>query len=80
MTASENPTIDRDRILADTARILEVEVDDIDPAVSLVDQGLDSVRLMALVEQWRDGGADVDFVTLATEPDLELWYSLLDPR
>lgn len=69
--------IDRTTILADTARILEVEPDELDPTVNLVDQGLDSVRLMALVEQWRSAGADVDFVSLASEPDLEQWCVLL---
>lgn len=73
-------SLDRDTILADTAQILEVDVAEIDPSVSLVDQGLDSVRLMALVEHWRDSGADVDFVSLASEPDLEQWFTLLEPR
>ncbi|NKS66557.1 phosphopantetheine-binding protein [Prescottella equi] len=73
-------SLDRDTILADTAQILEVDVAEIDPSVSLVDQGLDSVRLMALVERWRDSGADVDFVSLASEPDLEQWITLLEPR
>ncbi|MFM1724320.1 MULTISPECIES: phosphopantetheine-binding protein [Rhodococcus] len=72
--------LDRDTILADTAQILEVDVAEIDTSVSLVDQGLDSVRLMALVERWRDSGADVDFVSLASEPDLEQWITLLEPR
>ena len=73
-------SLDRNTILADTAQILEVDVAEIDPSVSLVDQGLDSVRLMALVERWRDSGADVDFVSLASEPDLEQWFALLGPR
>ncbi|MFZ2526337.1 MAG: phosphopantetheine-binding protein [Rhodococcus sp. (in: high G+C Gram-positive bacteria)] len=69
--------LDRVTVLADTARILEVELDELDPSVSLVDQGLDSVRLMALVEHWRGAGAEVDFVSLASEPDLEQWCALL---
>ncbi|MFD3810193.1 phosphopantetheine-binding protein [Rhodococcus sp. NPDC058639] len=69
--------LDRATILADTARILEVEPDELDPTVNLVDQGLDSVRLMALIEQWRGAGADIDFVSLASEPDLEQWCALL---
>lgn len=73
-------SLDRDTILADTAQILDVDVAEIDLSVSLVDQGLDSVRLMALVERWRDSGADVDFVSLAAEPDLEQWFALLGPR
>lgn len=68
---------DRTTILADIAGILELEADELDESVSLVDQGLDSVRLMALVEQWRAAGVDVDFVSLASEPDLTQWVALL---
>lgn len=68
---------DRSTILADIARTLELEPDELDTSASLVDQGLDSVRLMALVEHWRGGGVDVDFVSLASEPDLEQWITLL---
>lgn len=68
---------DRSTILADIARTLELEPDELDTSASLVDQGLDSVRLMALVEHWRGDGVDVDFVSLASEPDLEQWITLL---
>ncbi|MDV3205737.1 phosphopantetheine-binding protein [Rhodococcus sp. DMF-1] len=78
--SAQSGTVDRETIRTDVARLLEIEADELDPAVSLVDQGLDSVRLMALVERWRDAGADVDFVSLATEPQLEAWYDLLTPR
>ncbi|WP_241385593.1 phosphopantetheine-binding protein [Rhodococcus sp. CH91] len=69
--------LDRTTVLADTATILEVDVDELDPSASLVDQGLDSVRLMALVERWRSAGVEVDFVDLASAPDLEQWITLL---
>lgn len=69
--------LDRSTIIADTARILEVDVDELDVSVSLVDQGLDSVRLMALVERWREENPDIDFVSLASEPLLEQWVELL---
>ena len=72
--------LDRETILADVARILDIEFDELDPSASLVDQGLDSVRLMALVEHWRGAGADVDFVSLASAPDLEQWCALLVPQ
>lgn len=78
--SAQSGTVDRETIRTDVARLLEIEAGELDPAVSLVDQGLDSVRLMALVERWRDAGADVDFVSLATEPQLEAWYDLLTPR
>ncbi|CCW10071.1 phosphopantetheine-binding protein [Rhodococcus aetherivorans] len=78
--SAQSGILDRETIRTDIARLLEIEADELDPALSLVDQGLDSVRLMALVEQWRGAGADVDFVSLATEPRLEAWYDLLAPR
>ncbi|PWV93784.1 bifunctional isochorismate lyase/aryl carrier protein [Paenibacillus cellulosilyticus] len=39
--------------------------------------GMDSVRVMRLVEQWRRNGADVSFVELAERPTLAHWRSLL---
>lgn len=69
--------IDRGTVLADIARILEVDIDELELDASLVDQGLDSVRLMALVEHWRQAGADIDFVSLASDPDLEQWCRML---
>lgn len=78
--SAQSGILDRETIRTDIARLLEIEADELDPALSLVDQGLDSVRLMGLVEQWRGAGADVDFVSLATEPQLEAWYDLLAPR
>jgi len=41
------------------------------------DWGMDSVRLMRLVEQWRRGGADVSFAELAERPTLAHWRGLL---
>lgn len=72
-----NGTLDRAQIFADTARVLDVELDELMADVSLVDQGLDSVRLMALVEEWRSAGVDVDFVTLASTPVLDNWVDEL---
>jgi bifunctional isochorismate lyase/aryl carrier protein len=39
--------------------------------------GMDSVRVMRLVEQWRRSGADVTFVELAERPTIAHWRSLL---
>ena len=72
--------LDRTTVLADTARILDIDVDELDPSASLVDQGLDSVRLMALVEQWRSAGIEVAFGDLASAPDLQRWIAPLARR
>ncbi|WP_426445440.1 isochorismatase family protein [Paenibacillus sp. S-38] len=44
----------------------------------LIEQhGLDSIRVMSLVESWRRAGVDVSFVELAENPTIAGWYELL---
>jgi bifunctional isochorismate lyase/aryl carrier protein len=47
---------------------------------NLLDLGLDSIRLMALVERLRVGGYDVSFVDLAERPTIAAWAALLKER
>lgn len=47
---------------------------------SLLDSGLDSVRLMMLVDRLQQGGADVGFGDLAETPTLRAWVELLETR
>ena len=54
-----------------------------EPAAAIADHddlinhwGLDSVRIMMLVEKWRLGGKEVTFVDLAERPTLAEWWSL----
>lgn len=47
---------------------------------SLLDSGLDSVRLMMLVDRLQQGGADVGFADLAERPTLRGWVELLEAR
>lgn len=63
----------QDELRADVARLLEVNVDTIGVATSLFDVGLDSVRLMTLIEQWRGKGYDADLLELADVPTIEAW-------
>lgn len=65
------------RIRSDVAELLEVAPESIRPDDNLFDLGLDSVRVMTLVERWRAAGAAVEFPDLAEQPELGHWQSIL---
>ncbi|MGP2441824.1 phosphopantetheine-binding protein [Streptomyces sp. JW3] len=73
-----NQTLSPDRIRADVAELLGCAPDDLAPDENLRDLGLDSVRLMTLVERWRAGGAaGLELPDLAERPELAHWTALL---
>ncbi|MER5550666.1 phosphopantetheine-binding protein [Streptomyces sp. NPDC002793] len=46
---------------------------------NLMDHGLDSVRIMSLLERWRrEHGVEADFADLAEDPSITTWVSLLE--
>lgn len=67
-----------ERIRSDVAELLDCTPDAIDPEEDLLDRGLDSVRIMSLVERWREAGASgLEFPDLAEEPVLRHWIGLV---
>ncbi|WP_209447225.1 phosphopantetheine-binding protein [Amycolatopsis alba] len=70
--------ISHEQMTADIAEAMGVGVDEIRADVNLRDAGLDSIRLMSLVEKWRAEGIEgADFVTLATEPTVGAWATAI---
>lgn len=67
-----------ERVLAEAAHILAEPAEDIDPAEDLFDRGMDSVRMMSLMERWRAAGAEVEFADLAEKPTVDAWVALLN--
>ncbi|WP_433390837.1 phosphopantetheine-binding protein [Micromonospora sp. KLBMP9576] len=67
-------------IRADVAELLHRRPDENFDTEDLFDCGLDSVRLMTLMERWREAGAEVSFVDLAERPTVEHWVKLLVGR
>jgi bifunctional isochorismate lyase / aryl carrier protein len=63
----------RDRL----ANLLQCSPQDMEPEDNLLDFGLDSIRLMSLIEHWRHEGVEVDFADLAERPTLNHWGHLL---
>ncbi|MBB4133969.1 phosphopantetheine-binding protein [Gordonia humi] len=77
----QESTLTRERIIDDLAEMLGLPAAEFDDDTDVLDMGLDSVRLMALVERWRAAGsADVDLVTLAEEPRVGAWVRELTGR
>jgi len=69
-----------DDLRADVASLLGVASGDLAEDDSLYDQGLDSVRLMSLVERWRTRGMAITFAELAETPTLKAWHTLISSK
>ncbi|CCH30015.1 phosphopantetheine-binding protein [Actinosynnema sp. NPDC047251] len=67
----------KDDVRDQIAAVLDIPATEIADDDNLLDHGLDSVRVMSLVESWRAGGASVAFVDLAETPTVEAWTELL---
>ena len=75
---SDTPALSAERIRADVAELLGCDPAEIPPEENLLDWGLDSVRMMTLVERWRAAGApSLEFPDLAERPELGHWTTLL---
>ncbi|MFI8931595.1 phosphopantetheine-binding protein [Streptomyces sp. NPDC053474] len=71
-------TLSPEQLRADVAELLDCDPAEIAPDDNLMDHGLDSVRIMSLIERWRAAGAaTVEFPDLAERPELGHWTALL---
>ncbi|MEE1927574.1 phosphopantetheine-binding protein [Streptomyces sp. TRM 70351] len=67
-----------ERVRADVAELLDCDPAELAPDENLFDRGLDSVRIMTLVERWRAAGVGtLEFPDLAEQPELAHWTALL---
>ena len=69
--------MNEEKIRADIAEAIGTDADQLQGDQSLIDQGLDSLRMINLIESWRAEGHDVDFFTLSSTPTLDGWISEL---
>ncbi|AXF85599.1 Isochorismatase [Ephemeroptericola cinctiostellae] len=65
------------QLTAQVARLIEIPVADLEAEDNLIFAGLDSIRLMSLVERWKRSGSRLDFVDLAQKTTLNEWWALL---
>ncbi len=66
-----------DTVRADVAEQLFLEPGEVTGTENLFDAGMDSVRMIELVERWRAHGTSVAFADLAERPTLDEWWTLL---
>ncbi|XXF81266.1 isochorismatase family protein [Myxococcaceae bacterium GXIMD 01537] len=76
--ASNGPALSLERLRADVAELLQEPASALQDDDNLLERGLDSIRLMTLVERWRSEGAELSFVELAERPTLADWHVLLN--
>ncbi|ALF08921.1 isochorismatase family protein [Parageobacillus thermoglucosidasius] len=62
------------------AELIQESPADLSDHENLVNRGLDSIRMMSLVEKWRRAGAEVTFAALAARPTLFAWWNLLSSQ
>ncbi len=64
----------------DLAETLEIDVADVDVTENLLFLGLDSIRVMSLLEKWRSQGANITFSQLMEAVTLEEWWQLIERK
>lgn len=77
---SSSCLFDKERIRQDVAQLLQQPISAIADDDNLVDCGLDSIRLMTLVERWRGAGIELTFVDLAEQPTLTAWWNHIESQ
>lgn len=64
-------------LLEQIAEVIDEPADSFGPDDDLMDVGLDSIRLMILIERWRSAGIQLGFVELADQPTVNGWWDLI---
>lgn len=70
-------TLTLDRVRAEVAELLYQDPDDVTDTEDLVESGMDSIRIITLLERWREAGVRISFVELAESPTVAAWWALL---
>ncbi|MBN2911030.1 isochorismatase family protein [Polycladomyces sp. WAk] len=78
--AADGQPITLQLVREQVARLLDESPSNLADSDDLISRGLDSVRIMSLVERWRRIGVEVTFVELAEHPTLADWWRLLSSR
>lgn len=58
-------------------KYLDEDLEEIEWTESLLDVGMDSIRMMAIVEDIRESGINVNFMEFAENPSLGGWHKAI---
>lgn len=70
-------TLNRNDVLGGLATMLDVEPSALEENANLTELGLDSLRMITLVEGWRAEGVEIDFQELMANPTVGHWVATL---
>lgn len=73
-------TLTRERMRQDIAKTAGLSPDEIGDEDTLIDLGLDSMRLMALVVKWEELDPGLDFARLWEGRSLGAWWQDVEAR
>lgn len=68
------------QLRSELAQIIEVPLDEVGAEDNPFEIGLDSIRLMSLLERWSAGGERIGLVELAERASVADWWQLIDSR